>query len=330
MKKTYTFLVTTNKKGKTKSFTIPASLLKLFGFIAAAVIILVFSILVDYVGLLLEAGENKRLKAENASLKRKFKVVESNIRSLENSLERVKNFSTKLRLITDVDGKDSSLDLAMGKKAKDGGDGTETFEDSLDSEGQNLDSSGDLLGERPHKRESGELLKMDFSNYSALSIRIQQGIKESQMQEQGVLDLYTRLSKHSTLLRATPTIKPTKGWYTAKFGYNNDPFSGKPVMNQGVEIAAPEGSPVVAPADGIVTNIGYDNNDGKVLMIDHGHGIKTVYAHNSQIFVEVGQRVKRNEMIASVGSTGRTQGSNLYYEVRFHGVPVDPLNYILE
>ena len=307
-------------------------LIKILLALFLSVFVLIFSVIVDYVGLLLESGENKRLKAENVVLKKQFDVVESNVKSLENSLERVKGFSTKLKLITDVDSKDRSLELELGKKAKEENQIHEmSMDDSnkekIDNEIEGRDS---FLGILPENAYKGELLRMNLSNYNVLSIRVKQDLKSTHLQEQGMMDLYNRLSKQNTLLQATPTVKPTQGWYTAKFGYNDDPFSGKPIMNQGIEIAAPEGSPIVAPADGVVSYVGYENNEGKVLMIDHGFGLKTLYAHNSQIFVEVGQKVVRSEMIAAVGSTGRAQNSHLYYEIRVHGVPVDPLNYILE
>ncbi len=118
MKKTFTFLVTSNRKGKTKSFTLSSSLMRVGIFIGSAILVLVFAVMIDYVGLLLEYGENKRLKAENTSLKRKFQIVETNVNNLENSLERVKSFSTKLKLITDVDSKDRSLELVLGRKGR--------------------------------------------------------------------------------------------------------------------------------------------------------------------------------------------------------------------
>lgn len=98
MKKTFTFLVTSNSQGQTKSYTLSSALVKFSLFLAVIALVFVVAIFVDYLGLLLESGENKRLKAENRILRQRFEVVENNVKSLENSLERVKGFSTKLRL----------------------------------------------------------------------------------------------------------------------------------------------------------------------------------------------------------------------------------------
>src|SRR6056297_47216 len=102
-KKTFTFLVSTNRRGETYSFTINSAWLKTVVFLGLLGSVLIGAAAVDYVGLLLEAGENKRLQAENATLRRQFQVVESQLESLETGLERVKNFSKKLRLITNID-----------------------------------------------------------------------------------------------------------------------------------------------------------------------------------------------------------------------------------
>ena len=102
------------------------------------------------------------------------------------------------------------------------------------------------------------------------------------------------------------------------------------MMHEGLDIAANPGTPVVAPADGMVTYAGYDAGYGKLIVIDHGYGVETRYGHNSEIQVAVGQKVRHGQRIAAVGSTGRSTGPHLHYEVRVNGQPIDPLNYILE
>ena len=101
-------------------------------------------------------------------------------------------------------------------------------------------------------------------------------------------------------------------------------------MHHGLDIAAPFGTSVRAPADGIVSYVGYDGGYGKLVSIDHGYGVVTRYGHNAQIHVKLGQRIKRGEKISSVGNTGRSTGPHLHYEVRVNDVPVDPSKYILD
>jgi murein DD-endopeptidase MepM/ murein hydrolase activator NlpD len=163
-----------------------------------------------------------------------------------------------------------------------------------------------------------------------LAIRIDRAIRDSELKEQSVLSLWSALSDRQSLLAATPNVRPTRGWITSRFGYRISPFTGRPSFHAGIDIAASPGTPIVAPADGIVSFVGFDQGYGKILTIDHGYGVTTRYGHASQIFVRMGQRVSRFDVVASVGSTGRSTGPHLHYEVRVNGVPRNPMLYILD
>lgn len=127
---------------------------------------------------------------------------------------------------------------------------------------------------------------------------------------------------------AKPSGWPTRGWITSNFGMRNSPFTGRRKMHEGLDIAARTGTPVDATADGIVSRAETASGYGKLVVIDHGYGYKTFYAHNSKIFVKVGQRVKRGEKIAAVGSTGSSTGSHSHYEVRLNNVPLNPRKFL--
>jgi murein DD-endopeptidase MepM/ murein hydrolase activator NlpD len=176
----------------------------------------------------------------------------------------------------------------------------------------------------------GELSVEGQRDYASLAVRIDHAVQETIVREQGILELWETLRERQSLMAATPSIKPSRGWFTSKFGYRISPFTNRPVMHNGLDIAAAPGSPIFAPADGVVSFAGYDPGYGKLVSIDHGYGVVTRYGHNSQVFVEVGQRVKRRDVIASVGNTGRSTGPHLHYEVRVNNVPVDPSHYVLD
>jgi murein DD-endopeptidase MepM/ murein hydrolase activator NlpD len=167
-------------------------------------------------------------------------------------------------------------------------------------------------------------------DYQTLAIRIDKNIKDSQLREQSVIDLWESLSERHSLLNSTPNIRPAKGWFTSRFGYRVSPFTGRSALHAGLDVAAAPGSPVYATADGVVTFAGYDEGFGKLVTIDHGYGVSTRYGHNSQIYVQVGQKLSRWDVIASVGNTGRSTGPHLHYEVRVNGIPRDPALYILD
>lgn len=331
-KKTYTFLITSNRRGHTRTVTITAAWLKTFLLLGIVGCVVFGAMAVDYAGLLLQAGENKRLKAENAYLKRQFDVVESKLTSLETSLDRIKNFSKKLRLITHLEDDDRSLRLAIGPMPKAGQSVNELEEDMRDRQpaSEFLEKESEFMNHPPLDDAHGELSMSRDRDYVSLSIQIDRAVKASQLREQSVLSLLENLSERQSLLNATPSIKPARGWFSSRFGYRIDPFTGRPVMHNGIDMAAPPGTPVRAPGDGVVSHVGYEPGYGKLVSIDHGYGVVTRYAHNSQVFVELGQKVKRRDVIAAVGSTGRSSGPHLHYEVRVNGVPVDPINYILD
>ena len=176
----------------------------------------------------------------------------------------------------------------------------------------------------------GEVASEQARDYASLAIRIDSAVQEVGIREQGVLELWESLSERQNLLAATPSIKPVRGWFTSKFGYRISPFTSKPVMHAGLDVAAAPGSPIYAPADGVVSFAGYDPGYGKLVSIDHGYGVVTRFGHTSQIYVELGQKIKRRDIIAAVGTTGRSTGPHLHYEVRVNDVPVDPGNYILD
>ncbi len=330
--KTYTVLITSNRRGETKRLSISAPLLKLSILMLILVTILLGVATVDYVGLLLQANENKRLRAENLNLKRQFQVVEGKINSLENSLERVQNFSKKLKLITNTDDEDRSVKLAIGPQPKPGqpieGSAESMAERGPASEITNKDS---MFMQRPPLDEfKGELSNEGKKDYATLSIRIDRAVKETHLREQGILQLYETLSERQSLLSATPSIRPARGWFTSRFGYRIDPFNSKAIMHAGIDIAGPPGAPVYSPADGVVSYVGFEEGYGKLVSVDHGYGVVTRFGHNSRVFVELGQKVKRRDVIAAIGSTGHSTGPHVHYEVRIHGVPVDPINYILD
>nr|WP_286193940.1 M23 family metallopeptidase [Tropicibacter sp. R16_0] len=116
--------------------------------------------------------------------------------------------------------------------------------------------------------------------------------------------------------------------YTSGFGFRRDPKTGGRRMHNGSDFAGPHGTDIFATADGVVTHAGWQSGFGRVVKIQHAFGIETLYAHNTRIRVKKGQRVSRGDHIADMGSTGRSTGTHLHYEVRVNGRPVNPMIYI--
>src|SRR4051794_11635257 len=133
----------------------------------------------------------------------------------------------------------------------------------------------------------------------------------------------------SQLLSSPPSIAPVRGILTDGFGGRSDPFTGEQGTHSAIDISSAVGQPVRAPADGLVVKAEWANGYGNVIYISHGYGYSTRYGHLSGYAVKPGARVKRGDVIGYVGSTGRSTGPHLHYEVRLNNNPVNPLEYIL-
>lgn len=139
-----------------------------------------------------------------------------------------------------------------------------------------------------------------------------------------------KLDQRVHWISSTPAIAPVKGIFTSGFGTRSDPLTHGRGTHQGVDIAAAPGQPVRASADGIVMAASEQGGLGKAIFLAHGYGLSTRYGHLSAVGVRPGQKVKRGDIIGRVGSTGRSTGYHLHYEVRIDGEPVNPLGYILD
>lgn len=141
--------------------------------------------------------------------------------------------------------------------------------------------------------------------------------------------LEDKFTERSQMLSSTPSIAPVHGVLTDGFGGRSDPFTGEKGLHTAVDISSAPGQPVRAPADGIVIKAEWANGYGNVVFISHGFGYSTRYGHLANFAVKAGQKVKRGDVIGEVGSTGRSTGPHLHYEVRLNDQPVNPLAYIL-
>ena len=143
----------------------------------------------------------------------------------------------------------------------------------------------------------------------------------------GVLEAL--LVQNSANRKFLPTLAPIiDGWFSSNFGYRVDPFTGERSFHEGIDFPAEVGTAIVAAASGKVIYAGYHPQYGKIIEVDHGNGLLSRYAHASQIFVTEGDLVVRGQRLASVGSTGRSTGPHLHFEVRLNGVPQNPARFL--
>ncbi|HEY7878929.1 MAG TPA: M23 family metallopeptidase, partial [Gemmatimonadaceae bacterium] len=186
------------------------------------------------------------------------------------------------------------------------------------------DSSSPLLGD--HGADSAEVRREAVAYHPNLDALIQR----ANTLAASFAEVSDTLAQHAERLSHIPSIMPTAGWLSSAFSRSRfHPILHISRPHEGIDVSAPMGAPIVAPAAGVVTMVTVQNGYGNVMEIDHGGGITTKYAHCSRIVVRVGQHVKRGQVIANVGNTGLSTGPHLHYEIHVNGKVVDPLTYVL-
>jgi len=269
---------------------------------AVGVLILVALVMAGhYVSVVSEARENPVLRDENLKLKSELAVIREQLQHVGQTLDRVERFDQKLRAITLLS--DPQRNLAMGP-----------------TEQQPLAVSSDNQFVRSKAAEGPQVLAQKLEKLSG----------EATRQEQSLQELQAYFQDQKSLLASVPSIWPTRGWVTSDFGSRLDPYTSERVMHAGLDIAGPHGKEIVAPADGTVVFAGLEGGYGNVLVVDHGYGIKTRYGHLASIKVKSGERVKRGDVVAAMGNTGRSTGPHLHYEVRVNGIAQNPRKFILD
>jgi len=167
---------------------------------------------------------------------------------------------------------------------------------------------------------------LSFREFSELLERLTRQVDE-RSDQLGVLEAL--LVQTSANRKFLPSLAPiVDGWFSSNFGYRIDPFTGSQSFHEGIDFPAEPGTPVVAAASGKVVTAGPHPQYGKMVEIDHGNGLVSRYAHTSLMFVHEGDFVVRGQRVAAVGSTGRSTGPHLHFEVRLNGVPQNPARFL--
>jgi murein DD-endopeptidase MepM/ murein hydrolase activator NlpD len=182
------------------------------------------------------------------------------------------------------------------------------------------------LGSREKILEKVDVSEMGSMDMGTVDIQqVQQQIAIS-MKTVGSIREY--LHKQKNLYMATPRGLPVPGTVSSPFGTRVNPISGRVELHRGIDVSIPAGTPVLATADGIVSFSGWNGGGGNVVVLEHGHGFSTYYAHNESTAVEVGQQVKRGAVVAYAGTTGKSTGSHVHYEIWRTGRVLNPRDFI--
>jgi murein DD-endopeptidase MepM/ murein hydrolase activator NlpD len=239
------------------------------------------------------------IQQENASLAREIGELNGRLVTLADTLTRISQRDARIRVLANLDPIDPQVQAAGI-----GGPASPAFE---------------LAGVTGVGRRTAE-------------IRVDLGalIRRANLLASSFKEAADSLALHTARLAATPSIMPTQGWLSSAFSsMRTHPILHIARPHEGIDVSAPMGSPIEAPAAGVVTDAGWETGYGNTITIDHGFGIVTKFAHASKLLVKNGQRVSRGQRIALVGNSGLATGPHLHYEVHVNGRPVDPLKYVL-
>jgi len=296
----FTVIVVSDHSQAVRKFRVPRRWLQNAAWAGVGLGLLGLLTIGHYLSLLGTTSENGVLKEENAQLRSQVLLVQEKVAHISATLDRVERFDAKLRTaVTSLQDPERSLAV------------------------------GPVGSPEPEAAPAGPAPAGE-QNVSALPGRLGSLETEAARQEQSLRELQEYFDDQRSLLASTPSIWPTRGWVTSDFGTRLDPYSAERRMHEGLDIATPHGQPVKTPSDGVVVFNGVEGGYGKVVVIDHGYGVKTRYGHLSEVFVRLGDRVSRGDKVAAVGNTGKSTGPHLHYEVRVNGIPENPRKFILE
>ena len=240
------------------------------------------------------------LRKENRDQARQLAVLAKKVSSLDREVRELSAYNRHLSEVANITLKGREGIIGIG-----GGGG-----------GINLLSVREPISEKMLARALHSHIK-DLGD----SVRIEEEISKR---------LLAGLERRRSIMAHTPSIWPLRGWLTSPFGWRVSPFTGKREFHEGVDIAARYGSPIYAPADGVVTFYGRNGGYGNFLIINHGFGLVTRYGHLKSVCVKVGQIVSRGQKIGYEGDSGRSTGPHLHYEVLVNGIHVNPKRYMLK
>lgn len=283
-----------------RQFKFPKALIHFLSLFSLSAVVFISLLFVDYYNLRKQVPEHTRLIEENMQQEAQLAALVDKIGQINSKLIELKELDNRLKVMVNIEpGDDNTQFLGIG--------GSDLI--LTDSE---------YSVEKAHQKLV-RLMHQSLDNLDA----------EIEIQTQEKMELYKFLEEKKSMFACTPSIWPVKGWVSSKFGYRLSPFTNEKEFHEGLDVSARRGTEIVAPADGVVSAIRETYGFGTIITINHGYNLRTRYAHLSKVLVKKGQSVKRGEKIALVGSTGRSTGPHLHYEVELNGVPVDPLNYIL-
>lgn len=304
LKKNYSFLYVPDDDGRSRQLRISSwSILATLGGISALLVLATMYIVGLGYGHSWRPGGSELVR-ENQQLELRIAGLESQVGSLEHELVEVYALQRMVAQAVDLEPIDpETFEAGVGGRGP-----LNYFNNEVPGDGQPADSQGDQLSQ-----QLGKL------------------VRQARIQRQGFQAILDTLTTRSVARDHIPSIRPCDtGWLSSRFGLRTDPFTGRQRFHRGIDFSLPVGSAVRVSGGGVVVATQSQRGLGRMIKVDHGNDVVTVYAHLHKVLVKKGQTVQRGDVIAESGNSGRSTAPHLHYEIRLAGRAVNPLSYILD
>jgi murein DD-endopeptidase MepM/ murein hydrolase activator NlpD len=296
LKKKMTFMVIPDSSGVSREIQIPVAFLYLGVGFGVILLIVSFFLASEFFGDQVSSAELTRLRTENEQLAKKFEELRWDLAETDARYNELVKKEVMIRTMFDLP--------------------------EIDPEERQLGIGGPIP---PAYTKMSDVEKAAWVTEG----EVDRLLRLSQFELEKYSEVEEKLETVKDRLAHTPSIWPTQGWLSRGYGMKYDPFTGTKQFHRGIDIANNNGTKIIATADGKIRTTGRFGGLGKMVVIDHGYGFVSRYGHLSEILVKRGQRVKRGDIIAHMGSTGYSTGPHLHYEVWRNGKGLNPRDYIL-
>jgi murein DD-endopeptidase MepM/ murein hydrolase activator NlpD len=304
LKKSYTFLYMPEDHGQSRQFRVSWG-----GVLLPACALLLLTVIGVFYGIGITTGNNwlpggTRLQKENQVLKGTIGRLETQVLVLRDEIDGVREVQDMMAAAINLPAIDA-----------------ETFAAGVGGRGH--------LGFGPQEVPGLDLNPGSGSLTVGEDLELM--LRQAKIQRQGYMAMLDTLDARGQVRQKIPSIRPTDiGWLSSRFGFRTDPFTDKQTFHRGLDFSVPVGTEVRVTGDGVVAEVQQQRGFGRVIKVDHGKDVVTVYAHLDQPLVKKGDQVSRGDIIGKSGNTGRSSAPHLHYEIRIGGRPVNPLSYILD
>ena len=315
--KRLTLIVLPGDTSASRTFRIPRVVPKVLVGVALALIYAGVFFGMDYFDLRQMAQRYRALSAEHEGVKSEIRVLVEELSEVKRALKVVQNYTVRLDELTQIDTSKINTRTGIGPLS------------DAEFNARTLDDTAVKPPQAQHSDVVPAGINIDKLTFSPVLQQLSDVSDQARNRTFEMQRLLSKLDKKRSLLLSIPSIYPVKGWVSSGYGYRVSPFTGERTRHRGMDIASAIGTPILAPADGVVIFSGRKANFGNFIMIAHGYGIVTRYGHNAHNLVQPGKKVKRGDQIGTVGTSGRTTGPHLHYEVWVNGHPSNPRKFIL-